>query len=109
MATLTIFDEAGGEVGTYEIDTNEIAATVNKQLLHDVVVMYQANLRQGSHNTRTRGEVAGSTKKMYRQKGTGNARAGSRRTPGRRARGVPGLSVERRRNSRAAGRRPRTP
>ena len=57
MATLTIFDEAGGEVGTYEIDTNEIAATVNKQLLHDVVVMYQANLRQGSHNTRTRGEL----------------------------------------------------
>ena len=76
MATLTIFDEAGGEVGTYEIDTNEIAATVNKQLLHDVVVMYQANLRQGSHNTRTRGEVAGSTKKMYRQKGTGRARHG---------------------------------
>jgi large subunit ribosomal protein L4 len=74
MATLTVYDETGGEVGTYEIDTDQIAASVNKQLLHDAVVMYQANLRQGSHNTRTRGEVAGSTKKMYRQKGTGNAR-----------------------------------
>ena len=88
MATLTIFDEAGGEVGTYEIDTNEIAATVNKQVLHDVGVRSQANLRPGSHNTRTRGEVAGSTKKMYRQKGTGNARAGSRRTNVRRGGGV---------------------
>ncbi|MGI9472776.1 MAG: 50S ribosomal protein L4 [Rubripirellula sp.] len=88
MATLTVYDEAGGEVGKYEIDTTQIAESVNKQLLHDAVVMYQANLRQGSHNTRTRGEVAGSTKKMYRQKGTGNARAGSKRTNVRRGGGV---------------------
>ena len=88
MATLTVYNETGGEVGTYDIDTEQLAATVNKQLLHDVVVMYQANLRQGSHNTRTRGEVAGSTKKMYRQKGTGNARAGSRRSNVRRGGGV---------------------
>jgi len=88
MTTLTVYDEAGGEVGNYEIDVDQIATRVNKQLLHDVVVMYQANLRQGSHNTRTRGEVAGSTKKMYRQKGTGNARAGSRRSNVRRGGGV---------------------
>jgi large subunit ribosomal protein L4 len=88
MATLTVYDEAGGEVGKYEIDTAELADRVNKQLLHDAVVMYQANSRQGSHNTRTRGEVAGSTKKMYRQKGTGNARAGSKRTNVRRGGGV---------------------
>ena len=88
MATLTVYDEAGGEVGKYEIDTEQIADRVNKQLLHDAVVMYQANLRQGSHNTRTRGEVSGSTKKMYRQKGTGNARAGSKRTNVRRGGGV---------------------
>lgn len=88
MATLTVYDEAGGEVGKYEIDTAELADRVNKQLLHDAVVMYQANARQGSHNTRTRGEVAGSTKKMYRQKGTGNARAGSKRTNVRRGGGV---------------------
>ncbi len=88
MATLTVYDEAGGEVGKYEIDTEQIAGRISKQLLHDAVVMYQANLRQGSHHTRTRGEVAGTTKKMYRQKGTGNARAGSKRTNVRRGGGV---------------------
>lgn len=74
-------------MGQYEIDPHDIAPTINKQLLHDVVVMYQANLRQGTHRTKTRGEVAGSTKKMYRQKGTGNARAGSRRSGIRRGGG----------------------
>ncbi|MCG8651286.1 MAG: 50S ribosomal protein L4 [Pirellulales bacterium] len=88
MATLTVYDEAGGEVGKYEIDTEQIADRVSKQLMHDAVVMYQANLRQGSHNTRTRSEVSGSTKKLYRQKGTGNARAGSKRTNVRRGGGV---------------------
>jgi len=88
MATLTVFDTAGSEVGKYDIDTEQLADRISKQLMHDAVVMYQANLRQGSHNTRTRGEVAGSTKKMYRQKGTGNARAGSRRTNVRRGGGV---------------------
>lgn len=88
MATLTVYDQSGGEVGKYEIDTAEIAERVNKQLMHDAVVMYQANRRQGSHHARTRGEVAGSTKKMYRQKGTGNARAGSKRTNIRRGGGV---------------------
>src|SRR5690606_12239633 len=53
-----------------------------------VVVMYEANLRQGSHCAKTRGQVSGSTKKMYRQKGTGNARAGSKRTNVRRGGGV---------------------
>lgn len=88
MATLKVYDSSGGEVGTYEIDTEQIASRVNKQLLHDVVVMYQANQRQGSHHARTRGEVSGSTKKLYRQKGTGNARAGSKRTNVRRGGGV---------------------
>ena len=88
MATLPIFDESGSEVGQYEIDTAQIADRVNKQLLHDAVVMYQANQRQGSHCAKTRGEVSGSTKKMYRQKGTGNARAGSKRTNVRRGGGV---------------------
>ena len=88
MATLPVYDESGSEVGTYEIDTAQIADRVNKQLLHDAVVMYQANQRQGSHCAKTRGEVSGSTKKMYRQKGTGNARAGSKRTNVRRGGGV---------------------
>ncbi len=88
MATLTVYNMTGGEVGKYEIDTEQIADRVNKQLMHDAVVMYQANLRQGSHSARTRAEVSGSTKKMYRQKGTGNARAGSKRTCIRRGGGV---------------------
>lgn len=78
MATLSIFNAEGKKVGSYEIDPAELAPRVNKQLLHDAIVMYQANQRQGSHKTKTRGEVAATTKKMYRQKGTGNARAGSR-------------------------------
>jgi len=77
---LAVYDMAGKEVGSYEIDPAELAASVNKQLLHDAVVMYQANARQGTQKTKTRGEVAGSTKKLYRQKGTGNARAGGRRS-----------------------------
>ena len=64
-----------------------MAPEVNKQLLHDAVVMYQANARQGTQKTKTRGEVAGSTKKLYRQKGTGNARAGGRRSGTRRGGG----------------------
>ncbi len=87
MASLPVYDKTGKEVGTYEINPDDLAKSINKQLLHDVVVMYQASQRQGSHKTKTRGEVAGSTKKMYRQKGTGNARAGSRRTNVRRGGG----------------------
>lgn len=78
MATLPIYNSSGKEVGKYEIDPTEIAPSINKQLLHDVVVMYQASARQGTHKTKSRAEVAGNKKKMYRQKGTGNARAGSR-------------------------------
>jgi len=88
MATLPIFNASGSEIGTYEIDPSEVAPHINKQLLHDAVVMYEANLRQGSHCAKTRGQVSGSTKKMYRQKGTGNARAGSKRSNIRRGGGV---------------------
>ncbi len=87
MATLPIYNRSGAEVGKYEIDPAELAPRISKQLLHDAVVMYQTNLRQGSAKTKSRSEVAGSTKKMYRQKGTGNARAGSRRSGVRRGGG----------------------
>lgn len=87
MATLPVYDRSGKEVGSYDIDASELAPRINKQLLHDVVVMYQANLRQGTFRTKARGEVSGSTKKLYRQKGTGNARAGSRRSGTRRGGG----------------------
>ena len=87
MASLTVYDQSGSEVGKYEIDPADIAPRISKQLLHDVVVMYQANKRQGSHKTKSRSEVAGVSKKMYRQKGTGNARAGSKRSGVRRGGG----------------------
>ncbi|WP_436716702.1 50S ribosomal protein L4 [Roseiconus lacunae] len=88
MTTLPIVNQTGEEVGQYEIDTEQIADRVSKQLLHDAVVMYQANQRQGTHSAKTRGQVSGTNKKMYRQKGTGHARAGSKRTNVRRGGGV---------------------
>jgi len=87
MATLAIHDRTGAEVGKYEIDPAQIAPRISKQLIHDAVVMYQNNLRQGTVRTKNRTDVTGTTKKMYRQKGTGNARAGSRRSGIRRGGG----------------------
>lgn len=84
---LPIYDRKGSEVGVYEVDPDAIATRISKQLLHDAVVMYQSNLRQGSAKSKTRSEVAGHKKKMYRQKGTGNARAGHRRSGVRRGGG----------------------
>ncbi|WP_231746591.1 50S ribosomal protein L4 [Maioricimonas rarisocia] len=72
---------SGAELGTYEFDPAELAPDINKQLLHDVVVMYEANRRVGTVRQKSRGEVIGSTKKLYRQKGTGRARMGNRRQP----------------------------
>lgn len=87
MASLPVYDRSGKEVGTFDVDPEGLAPSINAQLLHDAVVMYQANQRQGTFRTRSRAEVKGSTKKMYRQKGTGNARAGSRRSGVRRGGG----------------------
>ncbi len=87
MASLAVYNRNGKKVGTYKVDPAELAERINKQLLHDAVVMYQTNLRQGSAKTKTRSQVSGSTRKLYRQKGTGNARAGSRRSGIRRGGG----------------------
>jgi len=78
----------GESVGTVEVDPEEFGGKVNRQLLHDVVLMYLANQRAGTHSTLRRGEVSGSTKKLFRQKGTGNARVGTRRTNKRRGGGT---------------------
>ncbi|WP_013628387.1 50S ribosomal protein L4 [Rubinisphaera brasiliensis] len=87
MISVPVYNQQGSEVGTYEFDPTELASGVNKQLLHDVVVMYEANRRVGTFATKSRADVAGSKKKMYRQKGTGNARAGGKRSPIRRGGG----------------------
>jgi large subunit ribosomal protein L4 len=86
--TLTVMNRQGQSAGTVELDPAEFGGSVNKQLLHDAVLMYQANRRAGTHSTLRRGEVAGSTKKLFRQKGTGNARVGNKRTNKRRGGGT---------------------
>jgi large subunit ribosomal protein L4 len=88
MLTLNVYNRQGDAVGTVQVDPAEFGGKVNKQLLHDVVLMHLANQRAGTHSTLRRGEVAGSTKKLFRQKGTGNARAGTRRTNKRRGGGT---------------------
>src|SRR6516164_10229439 len=88
MLTLNVYNRAGESVSTVEVDPREFGGEINKQLLHDVVVMYLANQRAGTHSTLRRGEVAGSTKKLFRQKGTGNARVGNRRTNKRKGGGT---------------------
>jgi len=85
--SLPIYNTDGAQVGVYEIDPAQLAPRINRQLLHDVVVMYEANQRLGTKRTKNRTDVAGTTKKMYRQKGTGHARAGSRRSGVRRGGG----------------------
>src|SRR5207244_12456332 len=88
MLNLNVYNRQGESVGTVEIDPDEFGGSVNRQLLHDVVVMHLANQRAGTHSTLRRGEVAGSTKKLFRQKGTGNARVGPRRTNKRKGGGT---------------------
>ena len=86
--SLAVVNAQGQTVGTVEVDPAEFGGKINKQLLHDVVLMYLANQRAGTHSTLRRGEVAGSTKKLFRQKGTGNARVGTRRSNKRRGGGT---------------------
>ena len=87
MPKLNVVDRKGKKVGTYNVEPTDFAPRICKQLLHDAVVMYQANRRQGSHKTKSRSDVSGSNKKLYRQKGTGNARMGHRRSGVRRGGG----------------------
>jgi large subunit ribosomal protein L4 len=88
MLSVNVVNRQGESVGSVEVDPAEFGGEVNRQLLHDVVLMYLANQRAGTHSTLRRGEVAGSTKKLFRQKGTGNARVGNRRTNKRKGGGT---------------------
>jgi large subunit ribosomal protein L4 len=88
MLTVPVFNPAGEKVGEETIDPADFGGTINKQLLHDVVLMHLAARRVGTVNTRGRSDVAGSGKKLFRQKGTGNARAGAKRTNKRKGGGV---------------------
>ena len=80
-ATVTVVSPAGPTDATVELPAEIFEAKVNLPLIHQVVVAQQAAARQGTHATKTRGDVRGGGKKPYRQKGTGRARQGSIRAP----------------------------
>lgn len=80
MLAIPVYDNQGKRAGQVEIDPQVLGGRVRPQLLKQAIVMYQANRRQNTSATKSRGMVSGSTRKLYRQKGTGNARAGARRT-----------------------------
>ena len=88
MATAKLYSESGQEKGTVELPTSLFEQPIRRQALYDSVRNYMANRRQGTHDTQTRAEVAYSTAKLYRQKGTGRARAGSAGSPTRVGGGV---------------------
>ena len=80
-AVVSVVSPAGDTGQTVELPDEIFGAKVNVPLIHQVVVAQQAAARQGTHSTKTRGEVRGGGKKPYRQKGTGRARQGSVRAP----------------------------
>ena len=88
MATARLFDGDGKQKGTVELPASLFAQPVHKQALYEVVRNYLANQRQGTHDTKTRAEVDFSGKKLYKQKGTGRARAGDAKSPTRVGGGV---------------------
>src|SRR3954471_8115747 len=81
MIEVPIYNQAGTKVDTFKLDPAKLGGEVKTNLLKQAVTMYHANQRQGTVQTQARGEVAGSTRKMFRQKGTGNARTGGIRNP----------------------------
>src|SRR3954454_6663204 len=81
MPTLDVVDLNNAKVSTVELADEVFGAEVNEGLLYDAVRHYTAGLRAGTHKVKTRREVAGSGKKLWKQKGTGRARVGSVRSP----------------------------
>jgi len=81
MIEVPVYNLSGQEVEKFQVDESKLGGEVRKNLLKQAIVYYHANKRQGTVQTQARGEVAGSTRKMFRQKGTGNARTGGIRNP----------------------------
>jgi large subunit ribosomal protein L4 len=81
MPNAPLYDKTGKSLGSVELADALFAAPVNAAVLHQVVTAQLAARRLGTHDTKTRGEVAGGGAKPYRQKGTGRARQGSRSAP----------------------------
>ncbi len=81
MPKAPLYNMNGERIGDYELPASVFGVPVNEHVLHEAVVMQLASKRLGTANTKTRGEVAGGGAKPWRQKGTGRARHGSRRSP----------------------------
>ena len=80
-SAIPVFDVKGKEIEKYQLDKELFTGKINKAVLYQAVLMYNACARQGNASTKTRGDVSGGGKKPWRQKGTGRARAGSTRSP----------------------------
>ncbi|MDD5339015.1 MAG: 50S ribosomal protein L4 [Dehalococcoidales bacterium] len=83
-----VYNASGEELRKIKISDAVFGVPFNEAVVHQVMVGMQANARQGTASAKTRAEVVGSTKKLYRQKGTGSARSGSKKSPLRRGGGV---------------------
>ena len=81
MASINIVNSKGKKLGTTKLLDSVFAVEPNLHVMHQVVRAQQAAMRQGTHNTKTRGQVSGGGRKPFRQKGTGRARQGSIRSP----------------------------
>jgi large subunit ribosomal protein L4 len=81
MIEVPVYNQEGKQVESMKIDEASLGGEVNAALLKQAIVYYETAQRQGTHRTLARGEVEGSTRKLFRQKGTGNARQGSIRQP----------------------------
>lgn len=81
MAALDVYDRSGDTQKQKELSDAFVNAPVNEAVIHQCVVAYLANQRRGTASTKTRSEVRGSGKKLYRQKGTGRARVGDGKSP----------------------------
>ncbi len=87
MISIPVYKMDGKQSGTVEVDPELLGGRVRAKLIKQAIVAWLDHARQDSARTKRRSDVVGSTKKLYRQKGTGNARAGMRRTPTRRGGG----------------------
>ena len=81
MATVSVLNMEGKEVGSMELNDAVFGVEINEHLVHQAVVLQLANNRQGTQSAKTRSEVSGGGRKPWRQKGTGHARQGSTRAP----------------------------
>ena len=81
MPKVDLLNMEGKKVGNIELSEEVFGVEVNEYAMHDVVINYLANQRQGTQSTKTRSEVSGGGKKPWKQKGTGRARQGSIRAP----------------------------